>query len=99
MTIFVCKSCGRALKAETKPNFCYADRTNYIENISDEDAVKMGLFSDFKDEFGYFDREFGKIVFEFPGDIHYDPYSGTSMSLQKLGEFQDKIMKTVRGGK
>lgn len=45
MIIYVCKMCGRAIKAETKPNFCYFDRMSSIENISDEDAIKMGLFS------------------------------------------------------
>jgi hypothetical protein len=45
MVFFVCKMCGRSVRAPNKPNFCYHDRMNSIENISDEDAVKMGLFT------------------------------------------------------
>jgi len=45
MINWVCKTCGRAIKSETKPNFCYFDRTTSIENISDGDSIKMGLFS------------------------------------------------------
>ena len=91
---FVCKSCGRAMKTETKPNFCYADRSSNMENISDEDAVKMELFL-FSEG-----KEIDGIIYEFPGDIKYHPFTGGKLSSEgkTLSDFQDEIMRRVVNG-
>jgi hypothetical protein len=95
MTIFVCKTCGRAIKSEEKPVYCYADRVDTIENIGDADAVRMGLFSGDGD----FTQE--SLHFEFPRDVRYHPFTGKPMSISPFGklslsEFQDRIMTIVR---
>lgn len=80
------------MKAKDKPAFCYFDRTSSIENISDEDAVKMGLFSTTEG------TKMNGIIFEFFGDIQYDPMTGKMLSgdavctTGTLSEFQDTIM-------
>jgi hypothetical protein len=95
MTVFVCKTCGRALRAEEKPNFCYYDRMNSIENISDEDAIKMGLFSLSKGE------EVDGIIYEFLADLKFHPFTGEAISELglcgglSLSDFQDQVMKRV----
>ncbi len=102
---YVCKMCGRSMRSEEKPNWCYFDRSDSIEGISDEDAVKMGL-----------DIPDGE-TFEFPGDVRWDPDSGEGrieprfidlrvglrqlphggiVSGKTLAQFQDKIMAEVR---
>ncbi|MEN6445575.1 MAG: hypothetical protein ABFC98_05965 [Candidatus Cloacimonas sp.] len=101
MTVYVCKSCGRAVRAEEKPNFCYADRMDSIENISDEDAVKMGIFQ--TPETSRWD--FG-ILYEFPLDIRFHPMTGeeikpnfiydSNKGFYSLSELQDSIMEKVR---
>jgi hypothetical protein len=97
MIWWVCKTCGRGLKAEKKPNFCYYDRMSYIENISDEDSVKMGL--KFPEE--PIGLEDDKEVFfpEFFGDVKYLPYSGRRLAFIAFGEtlhgFQKRIMEKV----
>ena len=85
--IHVCKMCGRAGRYDGKPNFCYFDRMNSLENISDEDAVKMGL-----------NIPEGE-TFEFPGDVRWDPFSGKPMAAggKKLKQFQNAVMVEVRG--
>jgi len=97
MIYFCCKTCGRAIRSPEKPNFCYADRTTSIENISDEDSIKMQLFSSDGQEIFLFD---GKTVeIEFPGDIRYDPFNGNDFIVEEgftLSEYQDEIMKKVR---
>lgn len=100
LTIYVCKSCGRAVKAEEKPNFCYADRMDTIENIGDEDAKKMRLFST-PDSARW---DFG-ILFEFPSDIRFHPVTGNALmpiftlipeqGNFSLSELQNNIMKEV----
>ena len=87
MTYWVCKQCGRSMKAEAKPNHCYFDRMDAIENISDEDAVKMGL-----------NIPEGK-TFEFPGDLRWDPFLGKPMvsNGKTLRQFQNAVMVEVRG--
>ena len=83
--IFFCKQCGRAQRAETKPNWCYFDRSDSIENVSDGDAKKMGLLD--------FDR------FEFPGDVVWDPFTGKRMPGLEGGtlrDFQRQVMGGVR---
>jgi len=72
--------------AKTKPNWCYFDRMDAIENISDEDAVKMGL-----------DIPVGE-TFEFPGDVRWDPVTGRPMSAEgrMLKQFQNAVMVGVR---
>jgi hypothetical protein len=89
---WVCKMCGRAVRQEDKPNYCYFDRMNSIENISDEDAVKMGL-----------DIPEGGC-FEFPGDVRWDPDTGDpagmvnllGKKLRTLEDFQRSVMARVR---
>lgn len=85
--IYVCKMCGRAQRAEEKPNHCYFDRMDAIENIGDEDAVKMGLSIPEGE------------TFEFPGDVRWDPVTGQPMVAggRTLKQFQDAIMVEVRG--
>lgn len=97
MIYWVCKTCGRGLKAETKPNFCYYDRMSYIENISDEDAEKMGLNIP-EDTIKMKDGD--NIFFpEFFGDVKYEPYSGLRLAFGAFGDtlhqFQRNIMKKV----
>ncbi len=97
---FICKNCGRSLKAEIKPNYCYFDRCSSIENISDEDAVKMGLFSQSKGFTAIFsDVPDQRVTFEFPGDYKYHPYTGEKVPGilvgDKLTEFQENIMQKV----
>jgi hypothetical protein len=103
MTIYVCKSCGRAVKAEEKPNFCYADRMDSIENISDMDAkYKMQLF-----QMPISAIWVSGICYEFPDDVRFHPYTGEPFYLvhtytpeegfYSLSELQDSIMKRVRG--
>lgn len=84
MNIYICKMCGRALKSEKEPTYCYADRMDSIEGISDEDAQKMGI-SDIED-------------FEFPGDVKFSPFTGEKLEEptgHKLSDFQDNIMRKV----
>jgi len=96
---WVCKQCGRSMKAEEKPNWCYFDRCDSIENVRDEDSVKMGL-----------SIPEGEI-FEFPGDVRWDPMSGEPAPVsirfkhetgelivdgKTLKDFQNGIMEMVR---
>lgn len=78
MTIHTCKTCGRAIKSEIKPNFCHFDRTTSLENIGEEDAVKMGLFSTTEGiEVSVSDNQ--SIVIEFYNDLRYDPFDGSKI--------------------
>ena len=87
MTYWVCKMCGRSGRFEEKPMCCYFDRMDSIENISDEDAVKMGLSIPEGE------------TFEFPGDVRWDPFSGVPMVAngKTLRQFQNAVMVEVRG--
>ncbi len=98
LTVFVCKTCGRGIKAEEKPNWCYGCRSDQIENISDEDAAKMGLFSSPGEEINLY----GKVAYlEFPGDFNYNPVEGHKIGRKeaatelKLSDFQSGIMKNL----
>ena len=91
VVIYVCKMCGRAVKTPEHPNFCYADRADaasaLLENISNEQAFMMGLdpkFVNLPDE-----------MFEFPGDVRFDPMTGASLRLEgvTLSEYQDGVLK------
>ena len=98
--VYVCKMCGRSMRANEKPMCCYFDHMDAIENISDEDAVKMGL-----------DIPEGE-TFEFPGDVRWDPVSGdpAHVMIKKVGsgwpefivegrtlkQFQRAVMAEVR---
>lgn len=98
MTVWVCKTCGRALKAAQKPNYCYADLTTSIENISDEDSIKMGLFKFPEKAKEIFFGE--KMIIEFPGDFKYNPVLGEiafPYTGYTLSELQDSIMKQLKG--
>lgn len=97
MIHWVCKTCGRSLKAKDKPNFCYFDRTTAIENIGDEDALKMGLFSFSQ---GIEVPPPSEMVFEFFQDIRYDPRTGERIHIvagkgHSLIDFQNSIMRRV----
>lgn len=93
MTFFVCKTCGRAINCDRKPDYCYHDRTTSIENISDEDSIKMGLFLGNHVNFN------GVVSWvEFSGDIRFDPFTGEALDRAfgyTLSDYQDKIMKKV----
>ena len=95
-TVFVCKSCGRAIRAFEKPAYCYGCCMTSIENISDEDAKKMELFS----KEGHMTFTAGSnVVIEFPGDFKYYPWTGSPVPQLpgiKLSDFQDEIMRRVR---
>jgi len=83
----VCKACGRGLRTDEKPNFCYADRMDHLENISDEDSAKMGL-------------HVPRGTFEFPGDVRWDPITGEptvpEVGGRTMAEWQDEIMEKMR---
>ena len=85
---WVCKQCGRSMRSDEKPVFCYHDRCDSIENISDEDAVKMGL-----------NIPEGKM-FEFVRDVKWDPFTGgkiiNGIPGKSLKDFQREIMEMVR---
>lgn len=97
---YVCKMCGRSIKARQKPNFCYFDRSDQIENIGDEDAVKMGLFQSNIVPVTLWDVE----NIEFGGDFQFHPFTGERINTiqlvgnpyGKLSDFQDQIMKNVQ---
>ena len=86
-TIFFCKMCGRSIRADEKPNYCYADRCDSIENVSDDDAVKMGV-----------NIPEGKM-FEFVADAKWDPFTGgriiNAVPGKSLKDFQREIMEMV----
>ena len=84
-TIYFCKMCGRTGRFDEKPNFCYFDRVDHLENVSDEDAVKMGL-----------NIPEGE-TFEFPGDVRWDPMTGDAMLSPSFGAFQDSLGKLLDG--
>jgi len=92
MGIFLCKMCGRTLKSEVIPNYCYADRMDGesmgIEGINDEQALNMGIPQDFLDS---------DEMFEFPGDVKFDPFTGEVKESigRKLSDFQDEVMARV----
>lgn len=87
MTIYFCKMCGRTGRFNERPNFCYFDRIDHLENVSDEDAVKMGL--NIPDDSPY----------EFPGDVRWDPMTGKRLLVpydnRTLQQFQRDIMERV----
>lgn len=97
--IYVCKTCGRALRSQTPPKYCYFDRIDHLENISDEDSLKMGLFSSGK---GIFIED---AQIEFPGDFTYSPFTGEKQDEMSfflrgagtLSEFQDGLYAKVIG--
>lgn len=104
MKIYVCKMCGRAIKAEKQPPYCYADRMDSIEEIGSEDAKKMGLFST---SLGISIKPEGSeehFVVEFVNDVRFCPFSGRALSRLGLGtveggslsDFQDRVMQRVR---
>jgi len=87
--IYCCKQCGRSGRFDEKPNWCYFDRCDSIENVSDEDAVKMGL--DIPDD----------SMYEFVGDVRWHPMTGERIANamrhgKTLREFQENVMKGVR---
>jgi len=86
--IYFCKMCGRAGRFDEKPNYCYADRCDSIENVSDEDAVKMGV-----------NIPEGK-TFEFIADAKWDPFTGDTVDNpspgRSLKDFQREIMEMVQ---
>ena len=85
-TIFFCKMCGRTMRADEKPNFCSFDRVDHIENVSDEDAVKMGV-----------NIPEGE-TYEFPGDVRWEPFTGNVVAPvdgYTLQQFQREVMERV----
>ena len=101
-TVHVCKGCGRSVKTQKKPNFCYWDRLDHTENISDEDAVKMGLFSHPEKSVTFESYEKPEeFIAEFPGDVRYDVFTGEKMtpiiSLYSLSNFHEEVLSRVFG--
>lgn len=86
--LYFCKQCGRVARFNEKPNYCYADRCDSIENVSDEDAVKMGV-----------NIPDGK-TFEFIRDAKWDPFTGgkiiNCVPGRSLKDFQREIMEMVQ---
>jgi hypothetical protein len=102
--------CGRAMIVSKKPQFCYFDRMDSIEQISADDSVKMGLFGggakqmleDIKDMEGI-----KPFIPEFRSDVVFDPFTGQKnqdslfklldMAGKKFGlhEYQRKVMEKV----
>lgn len=101
MKIFVCKMCGRAVKAEKQPLYCYADRMDSIEEVGPEDAVKMGLFSTTNGNL-LTDLQGNEFIVEFSKDVRFCPFDGQGFLFQKepkgssMTEFQDLVMQRVR---
>jgi len=99
---YVCKMCGRSIKAEEQPKYCYFDRMSNVENVSDEDAKKMGLF--LNSDVHSITTESGRnIEVEFMGDYIYDPYDGKLNDSiftngDTLSSFQKGIMQLVCKG-
>ena len=90
--IYICKMCGRAMRCEVEPTYCYFDRMDNsqamgLENVTDENATLMEITPQFinsPDE-----------IFEFPGDVRYDPMAGTPIKGEgfTLTEFQDRVLE------
>ena len=100
MITYCCKTCGRAIKAEEKPTFCYFDRTINYENISDEDAIKMGLFSTTKGTYLIDHEKNQSFTIEFDKDLIYNPFTGEKAKEvinpeHSLRDFQKHIMRKV----
>jgi len=96
VTVYICKSCGRGVAMQGKPDYCYADRMDTMENLSDNDAEKMGVFS-----IGGTFAEDG-ISYEFPRDVRFHPVTGEALRFvvpdrSSLTDLQDKVMEGVRG--
>lgn len=91
MKIYVCKMCGRAMKCEEPPKFCYFDRmdgeSQGLESLDKEQAFFMGLRPLFVNS----DEE----KFEFPGDVRYDQMTGSAADGEgfTLTEFQDEVLE------
>lgn len=88
MTFHVCKMCGRGIRCEEPPKYCYFDRMDMMENISDEDAVKMGLNID-------------PSSAEFPGDVRFNPFTGQPVEMSfgvQLEDWQHGVMHKLWRG-
>jgi hypothetical protein len=75
MNIYVCKMCGRAMACETKPLYCYADRTEEIVAVSYEEAHPMGLFRTTVGQHIH-DKGGKDVIVEFFKDVKYWPFTG-----------------------
>jgi hypothetical protein len=83
--------CGRGFLSKKPPNYCYFDRMNFMENLSDKDALEMNIKID-KDE----GKEF---IFEFPADVRFDPFNGGSLNPIEGGslrQYQLEIFNRVK---
>lgn len=97
--VYICKGCGRGIRTNVPPNYCYFDRLDHLENICDEDAVRMGIFS-----FGKSASMEGAQI-EFPGDFKFSPFTGKEekyvhhvlKGFTTLSELQDELFKQVIG--
>ncbi len=89
---YICKICGRAMKLEGNPKYCYYDRADSIENISDEDSKKFQI--QIKEDY-----ELDSIQFEFPGDLRWHPINGKAIKPiiggDTLTKYQEKLMRNV----
>jgi hypothetical protein len=76
------------------PAYCYADRMDTMEEVSEDDFRKMGLFKGLMVVLGTQDH-----VYEFPGDVQYNPFTGEEEEARSRGytldDFQAKVMEMV----
>ena len=101
---WVCKQCGRSMRSEEKPNHCYFCRIDHLENVSDEDAVKMGVTEGTQIHL-HPDQKPCQVEFE--GDVEWDPWTGEKVMIigsnvaegnvhkHTLRQFQRDIMERV----
>ena len=92
---FVCKTCGRGLASSHQPAYCYADRMDTMEEVSENDFRDMGLFKGIVVALVKDDH-----VYEFPGDVQYNPFTGEEEKARSRGytldDFQAHVMEMVR---
>ena len=63
MDVYICKICGRTIRTDKEPKYCYADGISNYEKITEHEVEMIGA---------YFETE---SEYEFPGDVKYDPYT------------------------
>jgi hypothetical protein len=88
--IFICKNCGAMSLSYKKPEFCYLDRNQVIEQISVKQARDIGLYN-FWTANGLIPRSLTKeetikinelveiqkvCIPEFPGEVKFDDFTG-----------------------
>lgn len=94
---YVCKICGRAIRSPKKPTYCYFCKSTSIENISDDDSHKMGLFlfsngveinlvrspEGMSDTLDLCVVLIDAVTIEFPADMRYHPFKGSPLVISE----------------